>query len=118
MEDLKRINIRFKSQQSKGSSVLEATFFCLDGRSLLRVEFVDATAFSGSDPRVDFDVNNLKLQRSAGGARIIQKYPDQGGSVESICDNIRQHKLTCVKSLSEIPTIRISKMKTRGWKIV
>ncbi len=112
------MNIHFKSQQSKGVSVLEATFVCLDGSSLLNVEFVDSHVFSGSDPRVDFDVNNLKLQRGAGGAEIIKKYLDQGGDVDSICDNIRQHKLTCVKKLSEIPTLRISKMKDRGWTIV
>ncbi len=113
------MNIHFKSQQSKGASVLEATFVCIDGVSLLRVEFVDSVAFSGSDPRVDFDVNNLKLERnSASSARIVQKYPGQGGTVENICDNIRHHRLTCVKKVSEIPSVRISKMKSRGWTII
>ena len=109
-------------RRNKGPLVIEATFKSFDGTASVSVEFVDSVAFARSEPapaRVDFDVNNLKVQASAdkSSACLALKYEGQGGSVETIRRNIQQKQLCLVKKPNEI-TARIEKMRNRGWKIV
>ncbi len=80
---------------------------------------MDANAFAARDPRVDFDVNNLKLERSAGDAvQLKVKRPEQQntGTVDSIVNNISQGRLVVLKSIAEVPQ-RVAKMQARGWVV-
>jgi hypothetical protein len=99
--------------------VLEGTFVTKNGEKDFTVEFVDSQVFEKLDPRVDFDVNNLKVERfSLTQARLGIKYANQRGasSVVAICCNIRVKTLLVIKPISEV-TQRIQKMSGRGWKV-
>lgn len=115
-----KLHLTYRS--NKGPMVIEAKFKSFDGTASVTVEFVDSIAFARSEPapaRVDFDVNNLKVQASVdkSSAYLALKYEGQGGSVETIRRNIQQKQLCLVKKPNEI-TARIEKMRSRGWKIV
>jgi hypothetical protein len=110
----------FKQQRLKGSLVLEATFEAYDRSCEFTIEIVDSVAFAKQEPpppKVDFDVNNLRLKRSDDGIRasLDLKYPAQG-TVESIISHINARTLKLVKRPNEI-SARITKMKQRGWTI-
>jgi len=117
----KQHQIKLKRHQLKGPKVLEA-FFEPTGGKEFPIELVDSTHFSMSDGKIDFDVNNLKLQPTTSGEPVItHKFANQGGPVAQICHNARHRQLCVMKSPDQISD-RIQKMKvlmkTRGWKLL
>ena len=105
-------------QNEKGRDVLEVTFSCMDGRTNFCVEFVNAGNFAKRDSRVDFDVNNLKIiKQSENSACIGFKYENEAGkcgTVEEVKENCRRKRLKLLKSARDV-SLRIHKMKSRGW---
>jgi|688.fasta_scaffold1717431_2 hypothetical protein len=63
--------------------------------------------------KLDFDVNNLKVHHG----RIVLKRPEQGPSLAEVLEHIDSKSLVVLKPVNEV-ALRISKMQSRGWKIV
>jgi hypothetical protein len=111
--------IKLVRRQSKGRYVIEA-FFQPQGGQEFPIELVDSEHFAKGDGKVDFDVNNLKLQPPTaknGEDFIAHKFANQGGSVPTIVQNARSRKLCVLKNPGEVSE-RIDKMRGRGWKII
>lgn len=69
----KQHQIKLKRHQLKGPKVLEA-FSEPTGGKEFPIELVDSTHFSMSDGKIDFDVNNLKLQPTTSGKPLIRSH--------------------------------------------
>jgi hypothetical protein len=135
----KEHQIKLNRRQAKGPRVLEA-FFQPAGGKEFPIELVDsgtpsspvrflecmqtrltlgamclwrAAHFAKSDGKIDFDVNNLKLQPTVSGQPLItHKFANQGGPVSQICHNAR-HRQMCVMKPTDQISDRIQKMKNQ-----
>lgn len=109
-------NIQFIKRIDKGPDLIAVELTCFDANFACSVEFVNTERFLQKDGKVDFDVNNLKIERK--GNRIVKgkKFQDQGGNVDEICYNISRMHLFVLKPNNEI-SARIAKMRDRGWTI-
>ncbi|KJE90744.1 appr-1-p processing enzyme family protein [Capsaspora owczarzaki ATCC 30864] len=122
--------VPFDKKGEKGPAIRVVGFKSFDGNFDCSIELVNTEMFffrkgadgkTRDDRRVDFDVNNLRVCRSPSPgqpATIALKFPDQppDGTVEQICENIRQRRLVVLKSANEV-AVRIDKMRNRDWLI-
>ena len=109
-------DIKNTYQQQKGPHVLEVIFQVSGGATEFPVELVDTQAFAKQDRRVDFDVNNLKLQPVPGviALKVVRAdYPP----LDTVLSNCR-NRVFCVLKNEEEVLARILKMKRRGWRLI
>ncbi|XP_004364710.1 hypothetical protein CAOG_01842 [Capsaspora owczarzaki ATCC 30864] len=105
---------------SSNPVVLSIRLPTIDGQGECQIELVDALAFAQRDPRIDFDVNNLRVVKvDEQTAQIELKYPGQpaGATVDGIVQHIRSRCMRAFKPLGDL-TQRVQKMQARGWQLV
>ncbi len=87
-------------------SVLEAIFIWINGSIHLKLEYLNFNAFSSSDPCVDLDINNFKIEIFTDAMQLVLKYLSQGGSVDDIGEwqYLFVIRLRYIKRPSEIPS--------------
>ena len=87
----------------------------------INVEFVDAPFYFHNDPRVDFNVNNLKIKLNGDNTLnfVLKNSTQQGvGLLTDTESDCRKKQLRLLKpSDNQNMTYRINKMLKRGWKL-
>jgi hypothetical protein len=108
------VGMRYNSTKLlTGPKVVAYYFETLDGTQRVEVQVVDAHHFMQNDPRIDFDVNNLKMEADG---KLVMKYALENRDVASILSNIRMHTLVVLKPALEVSD-RIDNMRKRGWNV-
>jgi HrpA-like RNA helicase/O-acetyl-ADP-ribose deacetylase (regulator of RNase III) len=102
----------------RGGRVLEVIFGYK--QIVFPVEIVDALYFKNIDPRVDFNINNLRMHTVAQKTRaqiMVKNDAQEGaGTLAEMERDCRRKYFRCLKPKNEI-TGRIAKMLNRGWSM-
>lgn len=87
----------------------------LDGSTEVEVQLVNP-AYKTFQTPVDFNVNNLKVERNGRLVQLALKKPTQenAGTVDSVCSDIAAGTLRLLRPVNEISE-RVNKMQSRGW---
>eukprot|EP00468_Gymnochlora_sp_CCMP2014_P011004 CAMPEP_0167756340 /NCGR_PEP_ID=MMETSP0110_2-20121227/9331_1 /TAXON_ID=629695 /ORGANISM="Gymnochlora sp., Strain CCMP2014" /LENGTH=773 /DNA_ID=CAMNT_0007642439 /DNA_START=628 /DNA_END=2946 /DNA_ORIENTATION=- len=82
------------------------------------LELVNTSHFSSAEGKIDFDVNNLKIDQLEGRYAVMKK-TSGGGKVRDIERHCRAKEFVCLREANRGSMARkISLMKNRGWRVI